>query len=322
MADLQKYFEQFHGKIRLDFDANDQLREKRDIVLDKIKNSLEKNGRPGFERLLQGSYQMKTGVFPGDGREYDIDVGLVFDFDEELPDAADPRGWILDAVSGHTDSVVEKAPCIRVHYKDSPPYHLDLVVYGRINGQYQLATRDGWVSADPERLLLYVADAHARFKGTERGGIDQFRRVVRYLKRWGDVRVPGDAEEKPTGLAYTLLAAESLVKRTLFDGTPDDASALRELARGASGYARIVAKKPTPEYEDMFGRLTVAQMDDLKRDLAKLADAIDAAREEPEPCEACKLLVPLLGDDFPVPPEGEGGKRTKAPAIVPSSSSA
>ena len=299
MANLQKQFEQYHNTIRLDFDSQDLLREKRDIVLEKIEKSLKAKKRPRFDRLLQGSYKMKTGVFPINGAEYDIDVGLVFEFETALPKADEPRKWLIEAIGEHTHNVAEKTPCIRVHYKDSPPYHLDLVVYGKLHGKLHLATSNGWREADPESLLEHVANIQSRFAGTEGStGIDQFRRIVRYLKRWGDIRVASD-DEKPTGLAYTLLAGQLLSRTVAFDNTLDDATALQNLAHQASLYPRIAAKKPTPEYEDMFGRLSASQMETLKEDLRSLARTISAAKAEPDPHEACTLLVPLLGDDFP-----------------------
>lgn len=324
MADLQKHFENFYDAIRVDFDSLALLREKRDIVLEKIAKSLKDAERPGFERLLQGSYKMKTGVLPLSGVEFDIDIGLVFTFDAELPAASEPREWVYEAIKQHTENVAEKMPCVRVAYKDSPPYHLDLVVYGKVgDGDMSLATKDGWISADPKKLLAHVEDIQAKFNDTEGGtSIDQFRRVVRYLKRWGDVRLPGDSKEKPTGLAYTLLAGQALERTVTFDGAPDDSSALAKLARYACNSSRVSASKPTPEYEDMFIRISADQMKILKEDFGKLADAIDSARLEPDPHEACTTLVTVFGDDFPVPPKDSGGKKTSSPAIVPSSSSA
>ena len=67
----------FHDKIKLDYDTNAELREKRDILCGILSNS---DRLPTFEKLDQGSYSMYTGVIPLDGKEYDIDVGLRFNF--------------------------------------------------------------------------------------------------------------------------------------------------------------------------------------------------------------------------------------------------
>lgn len=72
---LQERFKNFHNKIKLDYDTNAELREKRDILCGILSNS---DRLPTFEKLDQGSYSMYTGVIPLDGKEYDIDVGLRF----------------------------------------------------------------------------------------------------------------------------------------------------------------------------------------------------------------------------------------------------
>lgn len=70
MANVQRYFDAFHRNIRLSLDENRTLREKRDIVCDKLADRLpqifEAAGEdcPSFGFRDQGSYQMKTGTFP------------------------------------------------------------------------------------------------------------------------------------------------------------------------------------------------------------------------------------------------------------------
>src|SRR3954462_2806432 len=127
MANVQKYFEQFHARIRTDYYMNATLIEKRDIILNRITAHLKKNDRPCFVRLSQGSYKMKTGTIPIAEIEFDIDVGLCFPFNETEYTATTVRDWVYDAVFGHTEKVEKKGPCIRVTYKDG--YHVDLVVY-------------------------------------------------------------------------------------------------------------------------------------------------------------------------------------------------
>lgn len=127
MADVQKQFEKFHETIRVDYDMSSELREKRDIVVEKIKKFLREKGLPSCEVLLQGSYKMKTSVQPIEDLEYDIDIGLRFAIHEDDHDAATVRGWVYDAVSDHTMRVEDKGPCVRVYYAKG--YHLDLVTY-------------------------------------------------------------------------------------------------------------------------------------------------------------------------------------------------
>jgi hypothetical protein len=146
---------------------------------------------------------------------------------------------------------------------------------------------------------------------------------VRYLKRWNDVAIPEERDDKPSGLAFTLLCCERLVPRSTLDNKPDDLGALRAVARGvADSFGRLVVRKPTPEYEDMFGRLDDAAMNDLKQRFGALADALFKASQEPDLVEACKIVQGVLGPDFPVPDPQDSAKKSSAPAIISSASSA
>jgi len=330
MANLQPYLEQFHDTIRADYDMLETLRNKRDIILRRVQKHLKDNSLPGFTALGQGSYTMKTGTVPTPGLEFDLDVGLRFDFRDTDHEASDVRGWVFDAVEGHTEKVEAKGPCIRVTYTDTVGYHVDLVCYAVFDDdagveQYRLAHKhDDWCPADPPKLLEHVQMARAPFENTKdkRTSTDQFRRVVRYLKRWNDVAIPTERKDKPTGLAFTILCCNHLTPRASLDGS-DDRAALSSLARSlGQQVGRITAEKPTPGYEDMLGRLNESQMSKLKSRFTALADALDAAAREPDPVEACKLLQKVFGDDFPVPAPDTTAKKSGAPAIITSSASA
>src|SRR5579862_3925576 len=329
MADIQKQFEQFHSTIRVDYDMSSDLREKRDIVVARVQKYLKDKGLPGIRVLLQGSYKMKTGSKPIEDLEYDIDIGLRFDFKEGEYTAAEVRKWIYDAVKDHTKRCEDMGPCIRVVYEAG--FHLDLVTYCVWTDffgqeQYRLAhKKNGWRPADPPKLLDHVAKCREPFAGTEDNDTktDQFRRCVRALRRWNDVRKPFEDEQKPTGLAYVLLCCEKLAPAKFLDDRPDDRKALQTIARNVSqAFFRITTKKPTPEYEDMFSRLSDDEMTQFKKDLGKLANALEKAGSMADPVEACKLLQKHFGSDFPVPEPEETAKRSNAPAITISSVSA
>lgn len=328
MADVQKQFEEFHKGIRVDYDMKAGLQEKRDIVVEKIKKYLSEKKLPGFRVLLQGSYAMGTGVKPIADLEYDIDIGLRFDFKPGEYTASTVRGWIFEAVKNHTLNCESKGPCVRVSYEAG--YHLDLVAYCTWDEsgqtQFRLAHKTrGWVEADPPKLMAHVLGCRKSFEGTEDSatGTDQLRRCVRYLKRWGDERKPSEDDQKPTGIGYVLLCCALLQRTTSLDLRPDDRSALLKLSRSLAGLVgRITAVKPTPEYDDVLARITDAKMAGLKLDLGKLADALEQAGEEADPVKASKLLQKHFGDDFPVPEPEDTGSKTKAPAILTSSSSA
>ena len=328
MADMQKYFEQFHVAIRTDYDISQELRDKRDIVVDRVQRYLKQHSLPGCRVLLQGSYKMKTGVKPIANLEYDIDIGQRFDFRPEDYKAEDVRQWVYEAVKDHTNRCENRGPCVRVVYEKG--FHLDLVIYATwdegATELYRLAHKTkGWKEADPPALLNFVANARDPFKDATDSATqtDQFRRAVRYLRRWADVQMPKETDQKPTGLAFVLLCVQHLAVTQFVDLRSDDRRAIENVSRGvAQSVGRIILMKPTPEFEDVVSRITDAEMQMWKQRFVVLADALSEAAITVDPVEACKLMVTQFGEDFPVPSPEDTGKKTMAPAIVTSSVSA
>lgn len=334
MADVQGKFEEFHSTIRTYYEINALLREKKDIIVRRVKEHLEKNKRPQCQPFLQGSYKMKVGICAVPGMEFDIDVGLRFSFDELAHTAAEVRGWVFKAVDGHTETVEQRPSCIRVTYKDG--YHVDLVAYAWWDDlagieQHRLAHEyNGWRTADPPKLVEHVQDARKPFLDftDSATGTDQFRRVVRYLKRWNDYAIPRESKDKPSGIALVLLAEHHLAGPSLtWDGNADDLGALERISSAATSiFGRIAVAKPTPEYEDIFGHISEEGMTDLKARFGVLLAALQAARQDSSSKNACERLKDVFGDDFPCS-EDDGGTRdearkTSAPAIITSASSA
>src|SRR5689334_24123628 len=264
MANVQAQFEKFHQTIRTNYDINQELREKRDIILDKIEASLSQAKRPSFQRIMQGSYIMGTGVKPVGDKEYDIDVGMRFEIKDTDYTAEAVREWVFQAIKDHTDDVSPKGPCVRVRYAKG--FHVDLVAYAWWKDpfgtdQFRLGHSKGWLHADPPKLLQFVKDAQKPFKDTEGSTqTNQLRRIIRYLKRWDDVQQPEETDAKPSGLAFTLLAIAHLQTSLSWDGKPDDRVGLLKIATLAETQARLIAQKPSPEYEDVFGKLSDEDM--------------------------------------------------------------
>ena len=183
---IQNEFLNFHDRIRLDYDVKAELAEKRDILLQILRDS---DRLPGFDEYNQGSYGMYLGVEPTDDREYDIDVGLRFNVNKSDYEPMDIKNIIADILSDHTDyGAVIKKPCVTVTYKKDgeATYHVDLVTYlyeDHEDKQSQLYLAHGkenkpddikWEKADPVGLVDYINGKIE--KGDQR---NQFRRVVR-----------------------------------------------------------------------------------------------------------------------------------------------
>ena len=228
------------------------------------------------------------------------------------------------------------------HREGETIYHVDIAIYsaGTENSDGKSRLAKGKKNSAEEHRIWEVSDPQgladmifARFEGNDRG---QFRRVVRYLKRWKDENFPSDGNAAPLGIGLTVAAYNDL-RPTYTDvvaGRADDLEALQKLVRAILNrfmwswdsnegklVHRLVVTLPVEPGNDLFGQMTNLQMEELKQKLEKLLDALGAASTEVDPHEACKELRKVFGEAFPVPEKKDTGKR-HAPAIVSSSSSA
>lgn len=344
MADVQKYFEIFHEAIKLkEFDENQTLREKRDIVLNKLKTRLkaifEEKGEPvpSYEPFDQGSYKMGTGIIPL-GSDFDIDVGVSFKVKKD--DYSDPvvvKKWVFDALEGHTNKVDMRRSCVTVFYQkdDEPVYHVDMAVYsdescnsdskkylakGKLNST---AENKFWEVSDPKGLADKVGSKHSN------DDKKQFIRAIRYLKRWKDFNFSSDGNAAPIGIGLTISAYNWFTsKKVLTDALAntykyDDLQATKAVVKGMLDNFgdRLKVYLPVEPFSELFEKMTDNQMVNLKDKLNNLLEALDSAANEVDPVKACEILKKVFGDDFPVPEKTDTGEK-KSKAIVTSSASA
>lgn len=341
---LQSYFEEFNKKIKMDYDQKSELASKRDIILNKLVSDEE---IPSFEYFNQGSYAMYTGVEPLD-KEYDIDVGLVFNINKDDIKPYDLKKSVYNAVKDHTDYGADiKEPCVTVTYKKNgeEAFHVDLVIYSyedQDDDESQIYMSRGdensaadekiWEKADPCGLIDLINN-----KFTDENERAQFRRAIRYLKRWKNIKFKQTGTSEPPGIGVTLLA-EKLFKPYKYDYLEkkfkaDDLQALIDLTNeiknqfnfvGTSKTGRLLYRitlnlKVEP-YSDVFCNMTDSQMTDFKDKIESLYSKLIEVKNETDIIEQCTKLIAIFGDDFP---KADKIKESKAQSnYIPPSSTA
>lgn len=353
MARIQKQFEQFHDNIKLcHYDECEELREKRERVLSALKEGMDRISKdkgvtfPGYRTFNQGSYAMYTGIKPLDS-DYDIDIGVCFKLSKDDYDPVEVKKWVYDALNGHTERVELRRSCVTVFYQleEEPIYHVDLAIYSdetcntdektylAKGKQYSDEDNRYWEEADPQGLIKaiteYSDDTHDR---------KQFRRIVRYLKRWKDHNFSNEGNEAPVGIALTVAAYRWLSPvydvYDSFSGKReyDDLEALLNLVDTMlSNFTlqylddewvdRLTVELPVIPYNDLLQKMTNKQMEKFEDKLRKLRSTLDDAKKETDPIEACRSLTSQFGVDFPVPPKEDTASKIP-PGIVGSSLSA
>ena len=332
---IQSELIKFNDKIRADFETKKELSEKRDILLDKLRNN---DALPSFNELNQGSYAMCTGIKPEDSGEYDIDVALIFRANKDDYDPIELKEQICKILKEHTDYGAEiKKPCVTVTYKKGgeAKFHVDLVTYLYANKDVensQLYIAKGkdkdsqeWEEADPKGLVDYI-NARVEF-GEKR---NQFRRVIRYLKKWKNIKFSNTGHANPPSIGITLIATDNFNYR---EG--DDLSSLIDVVDtviykfscvrvNSSGRKMYRISLPLPDSlkfkpgNDVFEKMSDAQMTDFKDKLEKFKDDLVGVREEVDELEQYKKLNKIFGDDFEIPEAKNSAK--KQLDYIPSSS--
>ena len=249
--------------------------------------------------------------------DYDIDVGVMFDVGICDHEPLEVKRWVFDAVEGHTSNVKWRRPCITVFYQKAgePVFHVDLAVYARdrcgqshiaMGKQHSADGHTGWERSEPQELTQRVG---SRFDGEDAA---QFRRVVRYLKRWKDVNFPNQGNAAPTGIALTVCGYHWFqpMKASFFSSDYDDLKATQcfvdaMLSRLSGlwglGLGRLEARLPVAPQNDLFESMTDQQMQEFKQRLEVLRRTLVHARGigTYAPAEACELLQGVFGSGFP-----------------------
>lgn len=331
MPAVQRQFEDFHSAIC--FDEDDEkatLREKRDTIIKALKANLG-DDVPAFTNFNQGSYSMHTGVVPQDGN-FDIDVGLIFDCDQsKYPDPVALKKKVRDAVNSNFRTVLIRRPCVTVNYISGGKvaYHVDLAIYSRdANGTLYLAKGKEnsaeehriWEISDPKELTKRVCGAFS-----DADELTQYRRCIRYLKRWRQWQFSGSGA--PLSIALTVAALKWFKPNFSTSGKPVDLLAMLNWVEAMLGqftyensqddgmHQRLKVMLPVPPYSDLMAKRTAAQMKTFKEKLESLRDALRDAYNEELPEDACKLLKKQFGDDFKVPEKSETAKAVSAAVI-------
>lgn len=345
---LQKYFEKFNEKIKMDFDVNKELASKRDILLKKLRDSGE---LPSFKELNQGSYIMHTGVEPLD-KEYDIDVGLRFNVNKADYEPMEIKNKICDILKNHTEYGAQvKKPCVTVTYKKNgeSAYHVDLVVYTHEDQEnldsdlYLARGKDSnpdeicWEKSDPKGLVDYIND---KYKDNAEDK-SQYRRIIRYMKRWKNIKFSSAGNAEPPSIGITLIATDMFEVVKEYDYLEEkwkynDLDALVGFAKiiqnlftyvgvsenGRSLYSIDYFLPKDLKFEkntDVFRKMSENYMTDFKEKIDKLIIDLENVQKEVDEVEQCKLLNKIFGDDFEIPEKKDASK--KQVNCIPSSSS-
>ena len=325
---IQFHFDRFHGKIKLgrEDDAYKKARKRDDSIKADVKTEFREAGYPIVADFIQGSLKTHTGIVPISG-DYDIDRALVIDEDKAPENPVTPKKKALDVLEdrGFKNAKIKK-PCVTANYA-SDNVHIDFIIYKRSGDQYYLAVgkknsdedNREWSIADPLGLIEWIGDASDYDDDDAKDVMAQFRRLVRYLKRWRDVQFSESVAGKVFSIGLTVMVKQELVPTFSTEGTRDDLAALRatvEAILGAGyfdeeekGKYRVRVDLPVEPHRDIFDGSSLDTGTQLYNKLKRLKEQLEKAEALSDERKQCEILNKLFGDDFQVPDPPKGSSK-------------
>lgn len=316
---IQAKFLKFHDKIKLGREDAEykSAREKDDSILKAVKKALKDEGYPVIEDFLQGSQSTATAVkHPID--DFDIDRSVVIAFDDAPDDPVKVKKIILKVLEerGFKNAKIKK-PCVTADYA-SLSLHIDIPLYREHNGEYELAVGKNnskdenkvWSSSDPKGLRDWINNKDD-YVGSAIDKLKQFKRIVRYLKRWRDVKFSSDIAGKVFSIGLTVMAKEQFKPNFDDNGKASDLIALRDTVSamlngnyfGYQGHDqyKVSVNLPKSPYRDIFDGRSTNTGTQLYNKLISLKNKLDKVIDEEDLTKQCKLLNEIFGDDFEIP---------------------
>lgn len=261
---------------------------------------------------LQGSYKYGTLIRPVHlGEEYDVDVGIYFEWEKEVggayPSPEQLRTWVQRELVAYDEQceVIDhvedpaKERCSRAVFKkqfhiDTPVYHLE-----RSKDKRRLACLSkGWEESDPKPIYKWFKDAAS---GDER---EQLRRQVRYLKGWAALAFVDIPESRPSSIFLTVVVTEAYQAAWLdrLLGMKDDEDALVDvIARiHARLFLRRAVHNPVDQVEDL-NRMSADAWDGFLTCLQALSDAAERAADTADEAAAALIWSEQFSFLMPLP---------------------
>jgi hypothetical protein len=159
-------------------------------------------------------------------------------------------------------------------------------------------------------------EVHAASKSTLSGEeLAQFRCLVRYIKRWRDVKYQNDGERKKVySIGLTIMIKKCFHPSIAGDDTRNDLLSLRdtilEILESSEFFRRVddekydlVVNLPVAPECDVFRKHGKTVGTRLRANLQTLLRKLEEVITEESLKKQCEILRSQFGDDFPVPDE-------------------
>jgi len=341
--EIQAHFNVFDKNIYLTSHSEGykKAKEKDVSILQDIKTAFKDAEYPVIDSFIQGSFNVNTAINSIEG-DFDIDRAIVIDADTAPEDPLNPKKLILDILTKRNfkDPRIKK-PCVTADYL-STNLHIDYIVYQRTGGSYSLAVgklgssseNKEWSPSDPKGLSEWVnsCDNYGESQLNKR---KQFKRLVRYIKRWRDVNFAEEVRKKIFSIGLTVMIKEQYQPKYHDSVITDDLSILKTVIDKIltanyfkkeffpEGY-RVSVNLPKTPCRDIFQHKVAGGSSEsgsdlnvgnqLRNKLVTLQSKLQNALDETDEIKQCTILNEVFGSDFKIPSKNGSSNSAKVAA--------
>jgi hypothetical protein len=268
-----------------------------------------------MEFQSQGSFVMDTIIKPLND-DFDLDDGIYFHgplSDKERPVPQIFHNWVIRAIDKDNDyeEIKDKHTCVRVLYKQG--FHIDIPIYyaEKFESPDLADTKNGWLLSNPvefiawfeqktksgfETAFLYEPDKYLhqfdKWLSDIRKKDCQLRRIVRYMKAWGDIK----RNEMPCGIILTILIGENFANNDRDDIAFRDTLVNIRYYLLSNGFK--CPRPTTPAGEDLFSDKNESEKQYFLNALNSLIYSANIAIEANSEFDACKEWKKHFGERF------------------------
>tara|TARA_R110001583_G_scaffold122072_1_gene273324 strand:+ start:6853 stop:7884 length:1032 start_codon:yes stop_codon:yes gene_type:complete len=326
---LQTKFINFRDTIQLGREdaAYKDAKDKDESILIAIKKAFREAGYPVIDSFYQGSMSTNTAI-THPIKDFDIDRALIIDANDAPDNPMEVKKLVLQVLEnrGFKNATIKK-PCVTADYA-SLNLHIDITVYRKNGDSYELAVGKAssdennreWSPSAPKKLINYI-NSKDEYYGSSEDKLKQFKRLVRYIKRWRDNKFSSVVGNKIYSIGVSVMFKDKFAPSFSDDGKANDLQALRDTVHAVinGGYFetqsddkyKVRVTLPTLPYRDIFHSSSIDTGTQFRNKLVSMRTKLDEALEESSLIKQCEIMRGLFGDDFEVPDSDQGNTISK-----------
>jgi len=321
---LRRQFRKFDRAIYLTKQSDEykDARKKEHSILMDIAKKYRENGYPIIKHFRQGSFATDTAIKKLDG-DFDVDRAIVIKEDKAPGNPVDCKQVILEVLENRGfKSPKIKTPCVTADYA-SLNLHIDYAVY-HVDDHETYSISLGKTHANPENkkweysqskeFINWINSSEncTGFSNLTNEEKQQFKRLVRYMKRWRDYKIPQSHKEYIYSIGLTIMLKESFFPVIDGNGAEDDLKSLIKtidhilnhksyFTIWGEGQYTVCVEIPYAPRVDVFRKHGKSHGTIFRNSLESLLNKLTEASNEESLRKQCIILQNVFGDDFEVP---------------------